>query len=260
MAQHLILRECRNGVLVATFNHRSNSNPMSDAMGRALMEVCVEADQDETIAAVVLTGGVGRYFSAGGDFAEVSRMNGGPEVDAWIDWVTELYVHPLSVSKPTIAAIDGFAVGIGFQLALCCDWRIATNRSVLLMPELEKGIGCTFGGMMLERALGRLRMTHIVYGCQRIDSDDALRLGLLDEVCPSPQLIDRAVSVAERLSNYPTTAMRGTKRAINQPFIDALRGINEHSKMVHRAAFSAGGAQPHFKQILDRGHVRTTAA
>jgi carboxymethylproline synthase len=248
-----MLTEKRDNLLVVTFNHGSKSNPMGRESGLALIDICEQAEQDESVDALVLTGGVGRFFGAGGDFAEVSEMQGGVEVDAWIDWIIALYTGILKVSKPTVAAIDGYAVGIGFQIALCADWRVGTESSILLMPELEKGIGCTFGGMMLERALGRLRMTHIVYGCERILAREALALGLLDETQPASRLLERAAAVARRFARYPATAMRGTKRAINAPFIAALEGIAESSKRVHRSAFRAGGARTHFETILERG-------
>jgi enoyl-CoA hydratase/carnithine racemase len=247
-------------VLTLTFNHASRSNPMNEAMGRALTAHCQQANDDDAIRAVVLTGGPERYFGAGGDFREVSQIADGKDVDVWIDWITDLYVSLLEVEKPTIAAVDGFAVGIGFQLALCCDWRIGTEHATLIMPELAKGIGCTYGGLMLERAVGRIRMTHIVYGCERITAPQALTLGLLDEVCPATALAASARATAARFAGYPAAAVRGTKRSLNRPFIAALRNLVDETKQVHRAAFRAGGAQPHFDAVLARSSHRRAGA
>src|SRR4029078_9600954 len=97
------------------------------------------------VKAVVMTGGVGRSFSAGGDFNEVKNLSGGGDVDRWIDRVTELYVHALRVDKPTVAAIDKYAIGMGFQFALMFDQRVLTEGAEFRMPEARHGIGRSLG-------------------------------------------------------------------------------------------------------------------
>jgi len=94
--------------------------------------------------------------------------------------VFDLYCGILQVTKPTVAAIDGYAIGVGFQVALCCDWRIATPDTQLLMWELKHGCACTVGGYMLERLLGRAAMMDIIYGCQAVPVDWAAAHKLLN--------------------------------------------------------------------------------
>ncbi len=253
MENELIVKRLEGNVQVITFNHPSLTNPMSNKMGNELITACRDAEQDDRVKAIILTGGRNRQFCAGGDFSEVSSMDSAEKVVAWIDWIVELYVAILSVSKPTVAALEGHAVGIGFQIALCCDWRVAGEDAVLLMPELEKGIACTFGAALLDRTLGRAAMTKIVYGCQPISTAEASKMNLLNEVVSNMGSEAKAIEVAKRFALYPEVAMRRTKNAANKEFISVVNEAGSVSRDVHCAAFEAGGAQPHFRNILNKG-------
>lgn len=252
MESRFTRQEVIDRVLVLALDAKHPQNPFSAAMEREVTEALQRARVDDGIGAVVITGGRERSFSVGGDFNEVSRFEGGDEVDRWIDDVVGMYVACLEVDKPTLAALDNFAIGIGFQLALCCDYRLATPRAQLIMPELDHGIACILGQYMLEKMLGRTQMLRIVIECDRIGPEDSLKLGLLNAVCEPEVLLTRARAVASKLVGYPAVAYSVTKREMNAAFVDGLRRLTPIAKAGHRAAFKDRSAQRFMTELLSR--------
>lgn len=247
----LVKSETCGDVTVITFNHPKPQNPMSEAMGYAVRESLAQAAQDDSVVGLVLTGGdYGRDFCTGGDFNEVSAMDTPEKVESWIERTVALYIAVLEVEKPVVAALSGYAIGTGFQVALCCDWRIATSEASLIMWELEKGLACTLGGYMLEKTLGRAEMMRLVYGCEAIGGERARELGLIHDIQAS--FIDTAVAKARELGHFPTVPFRRTKHSINASFIQGLRDVSRVSKVAHVASFGAGAAKAHFDNVLHR--------
>lgn len=126
-----------------------------------------EVSADDHVRYVVLYGGPGQFFSAGGDFNETTSFTRGDEVGAWIEPAKGLYRTILGVGCPVIAAIDQYAVGLGLQKVLSCDFRIGSDRAWLMMPELQAGISCNLGAYMLETVVGRPVMQKMIYRAVR---------------------------------------------------------------------------------------------
>ncbi|MDY7228339.1 enoyl-CoA hydratase/isomerase family protein [Hyalangium rubrum] len=248
--ESILREELDQGVLVLTFHSAGPHNPVSRALERAIIAACKRAEEDESVHAVVLWGGPERSFSAGGDFNEVKNLAGGPEVKAWIEGTLELYRSILDLTKPTVAAVDRYAIGIGFQLALTCDWRVGTERCQFIMPELKHGIACSLGSYMLEKSFGRLAMTELIYGGEPVDAPTARRMSLLNELSSVPELLATARAAAARLAGYPQLPLRRTKRFANTRFSEGLREIASQSVAIHSEAFAHKTAQAHFKAVL----------
>lgn len=238
---------------VVTFSGTHHSNAMSSARMAALSGIAAELEADPGSKAVVLCGGPGRSFAVGGDFNEVSDFHGGEEVDAWIDQITDLYVSLLSISKPVVAAIDGYAIGIGLQIALTCDYRIGSDDCLLKMPEFDLGIACNFGGYMLERSVGRHVMQHMLMSAAPWPARRALRDGLLHETVESAALVDTAVKTAAKFATYNPAAFRATKPRLNAGYADGLHDLRRDAKKSHRAGFSSGVPQRRMRAIVDHG-------
>jgi carboxymethylproline synthase len=251
-SHELVVTESIGRIAVVTLNHPNKLNPIGRTFIEAISEALRSADANEEIAAIVLTGGPGRSFCAGGDFNEAVTMREGAEVDAWIDRMIALYVVALTVGKPLVGALDGYAIGLGFQLALCTDWRVATPDTQMIMWELEKGVACTVGATMLEPCLGRLRMTEIVYGCAPIEAARALTLGLVNEIAEQGELVATAIRTAERFAAYPPVPFHQTKSYINTRFIADLKEAAAASRSAHRESFARRSADGHFHEILKR--------
>jgi carboxymethylproline synthase len=242
-----------DGICIIQFNHAKPQNPMSQAMRSALINAIRQADVDDNVEAIVITGGNGRDFCTGGDFEEVSTMRQPEEIETWVDGVITLYQAILAVQKPVVAGVSGYAIGMGFQIALCCDWRVGARDCKMIMWELEKGVACTVGAYMLEKILGRAQMVQLVYGCEPISPEVAASIHLLNEVTENSELIDAAVQRAKRLADFATTSFRLTKCAVNRSFIIGLDEVRHGSKIAHVAAFTGGAAQTHFSNVLGNG-------
>jgi carboxymethylproline synthase len=239
-----------DGIRVITLNHESRNNPFSAALEHDIKKALREADADDAVVAIIVTGGEGRSFSAGGDFNEVKNLTGGADVDRWIDRVTDLYASVLRVSKPTVAAVDNYAIGMGFQFALMFDWRIVSAHAEFRMPELKHGIGCSMGGTILNYLLGFSAMQKIIYQCDGIPAAQAKEYGFVNEIIEQRQLLARATAVARQLASYPRASYRSTKAAVGQGLIDLLYQSADNSKAVHRASFADRSAQSHFARVL----------
>ncbi|RXG85911.1 enoyl-CoA hydratase/isomerase family protein [Bradyrhizobium zhanjiangense] len=242
--------EARGAVLVARFNNPSANNAMSLELENAIRSICQETEDNSSIRALVLTGGNDRSFCAGGDFNEVARLSGRAAVEAIIDRWIDFYSTILEVTKPTVAAVGGYAVGLGFQVALCCDWRVGSPETKLLMWELKQGLACTIGGYMLESFVNRAAMSDIIYRCESIPIQWAVDHKLLHEVVDSANLVEGAIARAQILGKFPEITFRRTKESVNQRFVAGLREIAMVAKEAHVAGFGAKAAEQHFKSVL----------
>jgi enoyl-CoA hydratase/carnithine racemase len=239
-----------DGVVRIAFDGAHRSNAMSSARMRALTDILREVEADDDVAAVVLHGGEGNSFAVGGDFHEVSHFSGGDEVDHWIDSITDLYVASLEITKPTVAAVEGYAIGIGLQLALTCDFRIGAETSVLRMPEFQVGIACNFGAYMLERSVGRHVMQNMLLSCEEWPAERALRDGLLHQVAPAADVSATALARAAAFAEYNPVAVRGTKPQMNHDYVEGLHVLRENAKRSHRAGFASGRPQERMRRIV----------
>jgi carboxymethylproline synthase len=249
----IVCSKIGDGVLLAEFTGAHEQNPFSRARMRELTGLMRDIDADGEARCVVLYGGAGRSFGVGGDFNEVSEFTGGDEVNGWIDDITDLYTTIAAISKPVIAAIDGYAIGVGLQIALCCDYRVGSENTRMVMPELRVGIACNFGGFMLRHTVGTNVMQRMLYTCEEWPADRALTDGLLHEVQPSEQLLDRALDFARTLAGYTAAAVQGTRPRVNAPFVEGLERVRAEAKESHRKAFAAGEAQARMRRIIGRG-------
>lgn len=239
-------------IQILQINHAKPQNPVNDAIRLALCEAIRDADEDPNVVAIVLTGGIDRSFCAGGDFAEVSQLDSAYSVQAWIDAVLEMYIAVLAVTKPMVMAIDGYAIGLGLQLALMGDWRVASNESRLSMWELKAGVACTVGACILHHCLGRHAATQLIYGCELLSGEEALKKHLVEEVVQTAELQQRAIERAEQFACYPTVPFSATKRSINAPFIEKLRESRRDLAKAHIESFAARSSERHMNNILGR--------
>lgn len=248
----IVCRVLPGRIALLEFSEAHAENPFSRARMRELRQLLLGLDVDDQIGCVVLYGGPGRSFGAGGDFHEVAEFVGGDEVDAWIDDIADLYTTVAGVSKPVVAAIDGYAIGVGLQIALCCDYRIGSTRSRLVMPEFRLGIACNFGGYLLEAVAGRSVMQAMLFTCGEWDAQRSLDDRLLHEVVFPERLPDAALDRARTIASYTAAAVQSTRPRINGPYVAGLERVREEGKRSHRLAFSAGEAQPRMRRIIGK--------
>jgi enoyl-CoA hydratase/carnithine racemase len=239
-------------VAVVTFGGEHPSNTFSTTKMQALGRVIDELGQQEAVGAIVLTAGRRRSFGVGGDFHEVHRFTGGDEVAEWIAACVGMYRAALAAPVPVVAAIEGYAIGIGLQLALCADYRIGGVNADLRMPELELGVACVLGAYLLERRIGTGLMTRMILSSGAWTSREALRDGLVHELAETEATLGRAVEFAGGLAAYQSIAFADTKQFMNDAVLAGLGPAEEAAIRAHRRGFAASTiAQERMRDVIE---------
>lgn len=243
--------ELADGIATVTFRSEKDTNPFSRTMTLELTSVCKELNASQ-VRALLLTGGVGRSFSVGGDFNDVSALAEEAQIRAYLGEIIDLYIAILEVDVPVVAAIDGFAIGQGLQVALMTDVRVGTSACRLQMPELKNGVACPLGSLILEFMLGRARMMELVMDCELRDAATSRAMSLLNDVVPVAALLEAARATATKLAAYPPTSFVATKRIQNARFVAALESVREPSSRAHVESFLQKTGKAHFDKVLGR--------
>jgi enoyl-CoA hydratase len=225
MSNDLLLLERRDdGVAVLTFNDPARLNAMTEAMGQAIAATTAELAKDVSLRAVVLTG-AGRAFSAGGDLDMISRMNdagkadpGGPTRADNRDFMGRFYRLYLSVRDlpvPTIAAMNGAAVGAGCCVALGCDFRIAAREARIGLNfnrlGIHPGMAATW---TLPRLVGPAHAAELLYTGKLVDGEEAARISLVNRALPREDVLADALATAATIAECAPGAIRGSKRSL----------------------------------------------
>ncbi|MDA9481361.1 hypothetical protein XI07_04875 [Bradyrhizobium sp. CCBAU 11445] len=217
-----------------------------------MVETCRWAQAEPAINAIVLTGGVDRSFGVGDDLNEAREISTPAGVEDLIDRTVGLYVAILSVTKPVVAGMDGYAIGAGLQIALCCDWRVGTATTKALGWELKQGLACPIGAYMLRKSFGRSAMSDIIFGCEIVPPAWGLEHKFFNEIADGRDVVERAIRRASVLGEYPQFAYQRTKEAANHSFIAGLRELKPMAKDIILDGFRSSSAQAHFSRIMRR--------
>lgn len=220
----LVLYQTGDGVATVTLNRPDRLNTMTDALLEALLATLEKAADDEDVRVVIL-GGAGRAFCAGGDLAEGvgGGVGGGGAVESAVGNLrrymrTAQLLHEMP--KPTIAAIRGACAGAGLSLACAADLRYASTSAVFNTAFLGVGLSGDFGGTWtLTRIVGTARAREAYLLAERFGADEAERIGLVSKVVPEDALMDEVTGIAARLAAAAPIALRSIKANLN----DALR-------------------------------------
>jgi enoyl-CoA hydratase/carnithine racemase len=226
-----VARECE--VAVLRLNRPEKLNAISSEVERVLHEA-LASDVVRTSGAVIMTG-EGRAFSAGADISEFEGRS--PEdVLRYYHDTGGVYEELAALPQPTVAAIHGYCLGGALELALALDFRIADETAVFGFPEVALGILASSGGLhRVTRLLGPARAKELFLLAERFDSDEARRAGVVTEVAPAGQALERALEVAARLAALPRDAVAVTKQAI-----DAVGAApREAALLIERLAYAA---------------------
>lgn len=211
-----LLLERDGAVGLITFNRPRVRNALDTQTIDELRRAVLELKHDEAIRAVILTGAGDKAFVAGADIAELSQLSP-PAGQAFA--LTGQHVFDLieNLGKPVIAAINGFALGGGCELAMACTFRIAADSARLGQPEVKLGLIPGYGGTQrLPRLVGKGRALDLILTGRQVDADEALRIGLVHRVVPAPALLAEARALAEMLAEQAPAAMRYAMEAVNR--------------------------------------------
>ncbi|HEX2548791.1 MAG TPA: enoyl-CoA hydratase-related protein [Gammaproteobacteria bacterium] len=213
----LQLNTLKNGILEIKFNRPSALNALNSTFMQLLQDTLLAAKNNTAIKALLLTG-EGKAFCAGADIQELTRLNGKDGL-AFARRGQEIFNLLESLGKPSLAAINGFALGGGLELAMAATFRIAADTAIFGQPEIKLGVIPGFGGTQrLSRLIGKGRALDLCLTGRTINATDALSFGLVSEVVPKEELQSRAMATLENLIKLPPLALKSIITVINHGY------------------------------------------
>ncbi len=222
MTEPILRVEVAERIATLTINRPDKLNALNDAVIRALGAAIDECAARDDVAAVILTG-AGRAFVAGADIAELHAAT--PVQAQRISVLGQQVFRRFETSpKPTIAAVNGFALGGGCELAMACHVRIASETAKFGQPEVKLGLGPGYGGTQrLPRLVGKGRALELLLGAGMIDAAEACRIGLVNRVVPAAELLDAARQLAATFAAQAPLALAAIIEAVD---VGAEHGLN----------------------------------
>lgn len=211
-----ILLEKKGNVAIATIDRERALNALNSEVLEDLDALVDAVSADEEIRALILTGKGEKAFVAGADIGEMSALTKA-EGEVFGKKGNDVFRRIETLPIPVIAAVNGYALGGGCELAMACDIRICSDTAVFGQPETGLGITPGFGGTQrLARLIGPGMAKQLIYAARNIKADEALRIGLVNAVYPAAELLPAAEKLAETIAKNAPIAVRACKRAINE--------------------------------------------
>jgi enoyl-CoA hydratase len=216
MSERIRIDEAGDGVAVLTLDRREALNAFDTAMGRRLLDLFGRTLRDrQDVRCVVVTGAGDRSFSVGGDLKERKSLTN----DEWRDqhaMFREAFEALWRFPWPTIAAVNGYAMGGGCELALGCDFIYAAEKAVFALPEIRLGIMPGAGGtQLLPRAMSQRVARELIYTGRHFSAEEAWKWGMVNRVLPASELLPAAIETAKAIAANAPLSVQGAKRSID---------------------------------------------
>ncbi|UHR02254.1 enoyl-CoA hydratase-related protein [Peptoniphilus sp. GNH] len=212
--KYLLLDKKEDGVLLITINKEKSLNALNSEVLKEIKDCFEKIDTDDSVSCVVFTG-AGKAFIAGADITEMAPLNAG-EAYAFAKLGMDTMFRIEQLSKPVIAAVNGFALGGGCELSLACDIRLASSKAKFGQPEVGLGITPGFGGTQrLIRTIGPGLAKELIYTAKIIGAEEAKEMGLVNHVYEPEVLIEEALKLASQIAKNAKQAVKYSKAAIN---------------------------------------------
>jgi enoyl-CoA hydratase len=227
-----ILTEQRGRVGLVTLHRPKQLNALNDALMNELGAALRVYDGDDGVGAMVITGSA-KAFAAGADIGAMAKWS---YMDVYgSDYITRNWETIRTIRKPVIAAVGGFALGGGCELAMMCDIVIAADDARFGQPEIKLGIIPGAGGTQrLPRAVGKAKAMDLILTGRMMNADEAERAGLVSRVVPATTLVDDAIAVAATICEYSLPSVMMAKEAVNRAFEGSLSdGVHFERRLFH---------------------------
>jgi len=257
MAFETILVEKKDGVARITFNRPQVLNAFNPTMSDELKAAVKDIAADKSIRVVVITGAGDRAFMAGADIDKT--------IFRWVDITKKggkvlddhkVYFSPTMLEElpqPVIAAINGFAFGMGCEIALGCDIRIASENAQFGQPEIKLGIMCGGGGSVrMTRLVGKAKSMEMCLTGDPIDAKEAYRIGLVNQVVPPAELENAVNAMVKRLASKGAVALDYTKRSIQATMEMGVKAAVENEGRLFSDIFKTEDAEEGAKAFLEK--------
>ena len=239
---------------IVTINRPQALNALNREVLTALHKVFSDIDVD-VVRCVILTGVGEKAFVAGADIAEMSKMTVS-EAEAFGKFGNDIFLMIEKFPVPVIAAVNGYALGGGNELAMSCDIRICSENAVFGQPEVGLGITPGFGGTQrLARLVGTSKAKEMIFGAFNIKADEAYRIGLVNNVYPAEELMTAAKKLAARFAKQAPIAVRHCKLAMNEGLQTDIDRAVEIEEKLFGGCFETVDQKNGMQAFLDKTKV-----
>lgn len=248
----LVLVEKRaDGVAVVTLNRPDKLNALNAELRQALMEAFDALESDDAVKVVVVHGAGDKAFVAGADITEFAART--PEEQRAVYQGRRIYETVAEFPKPVIAAVHGFCIGGGSELALACDVRVADSTARFSQAEVRIGLIPGGGGTQrLARLVGRGQAMLISCTGDFVEADEAHRIGLVDVLTEDGQHLERALELAGRMARWSLVSLRLAKEAVNAAFEMPMREGLRHERELFLTAFASEDGREGVRAFVEK--------
>lgn len=247
MTSESVLTEIKNNVLVITINRPDKLNALNKTTIEELHETLVEAENQKDIRAVIITGSGNKAFVAGADIAEFANysIEQGKQLSSIGHFKIFNFIE--NYSKPVIAAVNGFALGGGLELALACHIRVASDNAKMGLPEVSLGVIPGYGGTQrLAQIIGKGKAFEMIVTADMINAQDAYKWGMVNYVTAQEELLNKCFEISSKISTKSPTAIKTAIKVINAGYNNKQNGyeveIEEFGKSFGTSDFKEGVA------------------
>lgn len=226
-----------NYIAKIILNRPDKLNALNGPMSIELQQSLDECKENPEVRCVYISG-AGRGFSTGQDLAELTTLNGVKVHNILNEYYNPIVRKIRKLDKPVVAAVNGIAAGAGANLAICCDVVVATQSAVFIQAFCKIGLIPDSGGtFFLPRLIGLQKALALTMLGEKVNAEEAERLGMIYKVFPDDVFAEESFKVAETLANMPTKALHFTKKAFNQTFISSFEEqLHDEEILQERAA------------------------
>ena len=245
MTYNQIISEVKENILYITINREQKLNALNKEVLTELADVIAFAKESDEVRGVLITGAGEKAFVAGADISEFQNYNLAEGKELARSGHVNVFDAIENCPKPVIAAINGFALGGGLELAMACHIRIASENAKLGLPEVTLGLIPGYGGTQrLTQLVGKGRAIEMITTADMINADKAAKIGLVNEVVPQSELIGKAEEILSKIKQRAPLAVASAIRAINSSLDKELNGydieIEEFANCFQTADFKEG--------------------
>jgi len=221
-----ILTENNDGILQIIINRPNKLNALNRDTIQELHDAFSDAKEDEEVKVVILTGTGEKAFVAGADISEFSDFSAEEGRELAADGQAKLFDFVANFPKPVIAAVNGFALGGGLELAMAAHFRVASDNAKMGLPETSLGLIPGYGGTQrLPQLVGKGRAMEMIMTAGMIDANQALQYNLVNHVCEPEELIEFTEKIAKKIMKNSLVAMSAAIRAVNANYEDGVNGF-----------------------------------
>ncbi len=251
MSRETVLLESKDGISYLTLNRPEVFNAINDTMMRELEEKLLEIDRDDSVRVVIITG-AGKAFQSGADISILNKMSV-QEIYRWNEIVVKNCDRLEKIRQPVIAAINGYALGGGLELALSCNIRIAADSAKVGLPEVSIGIIPGAGGTQrLPRLIGKGLASEVILTGEILPAQKALKMGIVNKVVPDDKLMEEAENLAGKIVKNAPFSIEMAKNAIEVGFDLPLEAAVQYAQKNLIACFSTEDMKEGTKAFLEK--------